>query len=352
MEVPLILGPGARDRAVGHAIRADTGGAAAGETVYAPATGYPHEYDGSDTLGVQFGGLLTTVWLNPKVAERAVIGGLPRSRMPLLLGLLSLTAALVAIALRQLRREDELTRLRSDFVSGVSHELRTPLAQIRMFTETLMLERVRSDEERHRALDIVNRESQRLSHLVDNVLQFSRAERGIIRIAPEPTRLDALLQDVADCFTALAAAREIRLEVRSERYVTAMVDPGAVRQVLLNLLDNAVKYGPEGQTVALELAMDGDGAVLAVEDQGPGIPCEWCERVFDAYWRLPRDGASAIGGSGIGLAVVRELATAHGGAVAALEGASGGARLMVRLPGATRVTGDARVTQSPAPVES
>lgn len=327
---PALTGVASNDSLLGLEVTEADGG-----EVFRAGQSFPGDYAGTDTLGLQYGGLLTSVALSPQVAGSLVIGGLPRSRMPLLLGLLGLTAGLVIVALRQLRRESELARLRSDFVSGVSHELRTPLAQIRMFTETLLLERVRSDDERRRALDIVNRESQRLAHLVDNVLQFSRAERGTMRIAPEPTRLDTLLQDLADCFVPLAQARETRLQLQIERPVTAPVDAGALRQVVLNLLDNAVKYGPPGQRVAVGLTLEDGHAVIAVEDEGPGIPDGERARVWEPYWRLPRESESAVGGSGIGLAVVKELVLAHGGSVALGTTPRGGARFVVRLPGAT-----------------
>jgi signal transduction histidine kinase len=307
---------------------------AAGRVLFRGGRDFPGFYAGSDTFGLADGGLVTAVTLNPALAGQLVIGGLPRSRMPLLLGLLGLTASLVIIALRQLRRESELARLRSDFVSGVSHELRTPLAQIRMFTETLVLERIRSDDERRRALDIVNRESQRLTHLVDNVLQFSRAERGTTRIATEPTRLDRLLTDLSDGFLPLARSRSVRLRLLADEPVIAPLDAGAARQVVLNLLDNAVKYGPPGQTVTVGLRRERDDAVITVEDEGPGIPAEHRSRVWDPYWRLPRDSISAVGGSGIGLAVVKDLVAAHGGAVSVTDAVGGGARFEVRFPGA------------------
>lgn len=300
--------------------------------IYRAGDGYTEAFAAGDTLGAALGGLAATVQLNPAIAQRLVIGGLPRSRVPLLLGLLALTAGLVAVTLRQLRKEYELARLRSDFVSGVSHELRTPLAQIRMFSETLALERVRSPEEGRRALEIVVRESERLSHLVDNVLQFSRAERGNLRLAPEPTRLDLLLRDVVDTFRPLAEARQVKVQVSSEPDITATVDSAAVRQVLLNLLDNAVKYGPAGQSVAVALARQNGDAVLSIEDQGPGIPAAAREKVWEPYWRLPRERESAVGGSGIGLAVVKDLVMAHGGSVAVADGERGGARFSIRLP--------------------
>jgi len=303
-----------------------------GDVLYSGGNPYPETVTASDTLGVQLGHLSVDVTLNPGVAQRLVIGGLPGSRMPLLLGLLGLTAGLVAVTLRQLRKEQELTRLRSDFVSGVSHELRTPLAQVRMFTETLALERVRSPDEARQALDIILRESQRLSHLVDNVLEFSRAERGTVRLAPEPARLDALLKDVVDGFQPLAEARHVSVGFSSPKAITATVDGAAVRQIVLNLLDNAVKYGPSGQSVCVNLGLENGSAVITVEDQGRGIPAGAREKVWQPYWRLPRERESAVGGSGIGLAVVKELVTAHGGSVSVMDGAAGGARFEVRLP--------------------
>jgi signal transduction histidine kinase len=254
--------------------------------------------------------------------------------MPLLLGLLAVTTGLVIVAMRQLRRESELTRLRSDFVSGVSHELRTPLAQIRMFTETLLLERVRSDDERRRALDIVNRESQRLTHLVDNVLQFSRAERGTMRIAPEPTRLDRLLRELADGFAPLAQGRNVRLRLEADDPLTAPIDAGAVRQILLNLLDNAAKYGPLAQRITVGMALFERAVRVWVDDEGQGIPEDDRARVFESFYRLERDIASPVAGSGIGLSIVRELVSMHDGRAWIDDAPGGGARVVVELPGA------------------
>ena len=135
-------------------------------------------------LDAAIGGLRYTVRLRPEAATRLVIGGLPGSRLPLLLGLLAITAALAVAALLQLRREHQLARVRADFVSSVSHELRTPLAQIRLFSETLLLDRIRSEAEGRRALEIIQQESRRLTHLVENVLFFSRAERGTRTASP------------------------------------------------------------------------------------------------------------------------------------------------------------------------
>ena len=135
-------------------------------------------YTSETSLDERLGAFRVAVALTGPAADRLIIGGLPRSRVPLLIGLLVITTGLIAVAFVQLRRERELIRLRADFVSGVSHELRTPLAQIRMFGETLLLNRVRSSEERHRSLEIIVQESRRLTLLIENVLQFARLDHG------------------------------------------------------------------------------------------------------------------------------------------------------------------------------
>src|SRR5947199_8156402 len=134
----------------------------------------------------------------PEVGPKLVVGGRPRSNLPMLLSLLAITAGLVVGALLQLRREYELSRLRADFVSGVSHELRTPLAQIRMFSETLLLGRVRSEGERVRSLEIVDQEARRLTHLAENLLHFSRSERQLTRLSPAAAPLAPLVSEAAE----------------------------------------------------------------------------------------------------------------------------------------------------------
>ena len=270
--------------------------------------------------------------LKPDVAGRLVLGD--TYRFPVLLALLGITATLVAIAFRQLRREEALARLRADFVSSVSHELRTPLAQIRMFAELLRMGWIRSAQEHTRSLDIIDQEARRLGHLVDKVLCFDRIERGENTLMTEQTQLAPLVREVLEAFAPLAAARHVDVRVSLDNDVTADVDRGAMRQVLINLLDNAVKYGPAGQTISVGLARteDDNCARIWVEDQGAGIPADERARIWDPFHRLERDANSAIAGSGIGLALVRNLAVAHGGRVYVDDGATAGSRFTVEIP--------------------
>ncbi len=308
--------------------------AARGAPVFTSFPAYHSPYRGEARLGTEFGDLTLRLALRPEIAGRLVIGGIPASPTPLAMGLLGLSTLLVVTALLQLRREYELMELRSDFVSNVSHELRTPLSQILIFSELLKLGRLRSDAERTRALDIIDQEARRLIRLVENVLQFSRsgaAGRGLHR---EMVPLETIVRETLDAFRPLAAAKGalLRTELPAESAVQA--DPSALRQILLNLLDNAVKYGPKEQTISVTARTLNGKTRIVVDDQGPGIPTDDRERVWKGFYRLHRETRSAVAGSGIGLAVVRSLAGERGGKTWIEETDTGGARFVVELDSA------------------
>ena len=287
------------------------------------------------TVTERLGGLLAG--LTSRVAVRAeVVGSTPADgsnpRLPLLLAVFGLTLGLVSVAIVQLRRQQELVRLRDDFVSGVSHELRTPLAQIRLFADLLESGRLATGEQRSRSIRIINEESRRLTWLVENILHCSRAQRGAGRVAPQPVQAAPLVREIVDAFAPLARERDARFEVLADDGVVARVDADAFRQVLLNLLDNAVKYGPPGQTVRVRVELRGLSLRLSVDDQGPDVPWEERNRVWEPYRRLARDAEGATGGSGIGLAVVKDLVELHGGRVGVVDAPGGGARFWLELP--------------------
>jgi signal transduction histidine kinase len=312
-------------------------------------------YAASYPLSKYVSGFSVQATLRGDVARRIVGDGSGgRGRLAVLLALLALTALLLAVALRQLRREAALARMRADFVSSVSHELRTPLTQIRMFAELLRLGWTRSAEERERSLAVIDQEAHRLGLLVERVLAFDRTERllaldGTGRTAPslttEESELAPLVHDAVTAFRPLAAVRGVTIETRLGRAIVAPVDRGALRQILVNQLDNAVKYGPDGQTIAVSLRVHGAYARLVVDDGGPGIPPADRDAVWEPFHRLARDANSSVAGSGIGLAVVRRLALAHGGRAIVESAPAGGARIVVDLP---RVVG-APTTSAEAP---
>lgn len=288
-------------------------------------------FTSSDTLEARQGGFRFDVAINPAVVDRLIIGGLPKSRLPLLVALFAIAAALLALVIHQLRRQQELIRLRTEFVSGVSHELRTPLAQILLLAELLRNNKIPTDDGRSKSLRIIDQEARRLTFLVESILNFSRLDRG--RVSPAVTDIAAEVDEIVTTFEPLAAAKQVRVVRALQPNLSASVDRGALRQVLLNLLDNAVRYGPPGQTVSVRTGASNGTWELVVEDQGPGIPVGQRDRVFESYYRMPRETDAATGGSGIGLAVVRGLVEQHGGAVRVQGTGNGtGARFVVTLP--------------------
>lgn len=281
---------------------------------------------GDDYQGI-LQGFLIEISVDPNSASSLVIGGLPESQLPLLLAVMALAVALMLTAIWLFRREHAVMKLRTDFVSQVSHELRTPLTQIRMFAETLLLERARSDAERRRSLEIIDRESRRLSHLVDNILLFSNISDAT-RIDRHWQALAPVVREVCDTMTTTAKSAEICLT--ADESVHANIDADALRQILLNLLDNAGKFGPPQQEIRVTVT-DIDGwARISVQDQGPGIPEAEQEKVWDAFYRMKREENTAISGTGIGLSVVRELVAAMGGRCV-IDSGDGGTRVSVEF---------------------
>jgi signal transduction histidine kinase len=292
------------------------------------------------------------VALRPDATLRLQGGVVPASRVPVWVGLLLLTGLLTVVIVRNLQREHELARLRLEFSASVSHELRTPLAQILLFGETLTLGRTRSDAERRDAANVIVREARRLMHLVDNTLTFSRAERPVVSLSPRRQNLSPLVREVIAGFVPLASARNVRITQGLDDDVEGFVDGEAFRQIVLNLLDNAVKYGPAGGHVlvgltrghtrlAVEPAQGQKHVVrrstvrLTVDDEGPGVTGRARDDIWVPFARGMNGDAPVGTGCGLGLAVVRELADRHNGFAWVETGPGGrGSRFVIELPDA------------------
>ena len=282
----------------------------------------------AEAFAAKAGRMAVRVELDAERARALVPGGYPGGRIPFFVALVVLTLGLFAVALALVRRAARLTRMRETFVANVSHDLRTPLAQIRMFSETLLLGRITEPTERRRSLEIIQEQATNLSDLVDNILHASSRERG--RLRPSPTGLEKVLGNTLDALGPSASSTRARLHGRVDGSTEAVVDAGALRRILINLIDNALKYGPAGQDVTVRLENRDDFLDVVVEDQGPGVPRRERARVWERFSRLEHEGR-AITGTGIGLAVVRDLAERHGGEVRFEEAVQGGARVTVTL---------------------
>lgn len=271
-----------------------------------------------------------------EVYSRWVQGSLVESYRPIVAAIVLAMLASVAAAAFGAQREAELARLRSDFVSSVSHELRAPLAQILMSGESLRFGRTRSPSDHDREADSILRAAHHLTALVENALFFSRIEHHNLRIAPRMTGVHAAVEDAVGSIQLLADGSDITITNTVPRDLYAVVDPDACRQVLVNLLDNAIKYGPPGQEIligAVRGAARSELVSLWVDDQGPGVPQSETSSIFEPFVRLDRDRNVGIAGSGLGLSVAHHLVEQHGGSIWVERSSRGtGSRFIVDFP--------------------
>jgi PAS domain S-box-containing protein len=219
------------------------------------------------------------------------------------------------ITLRDVSREKELDEMKLQLLSTVSHELRTPLSSIKGFTTSLLREDVTWDEKTQRDfLQIIDAESDRLSELISNLLDMSRIDAGTLAMETEEIRLGTLLREAIEAAKPQAPKHVFNLEIPA-RLPMLSADPRRIRQVLRNLLENAVKYSPRGGAVAVAARYDIESVTVSVADEGMGISPEYQERVFERFFQVDSASTRRVGGSGLGLAISRSIVEAHGGRV-------------------------------------
>jgi two-component system phosphate regulon sensor histidine kinase PhoR len=269
------------------------------------------------------------VQVSPSASDELTARVQNRATLELVLVALSCAVIVVGVAaiLFAAERERRLSALKSEFVANVSHELKTPLALVRMFGEMLQSGRVAGDAKRQEYLDIIVSESERLSSLIENVLDFARVERG--RQAYEFTEgsvADAVTKAV-NVYRHRAEHEGLELAVEVDPSLpNVRIDERAIQLAVINLIDNALKYAPGSGVVTVRAARENGSIVIRVVDRGPGVPSDERERIFERFVRgsATRAGSDRpVRGSGIGLALVKHIAQSHGGS-AWVEGAPPG----------------------------
>ncbi len=234
-----------------------------------------------------------------------------------LIGLIDLTlGAGLLLVFSNVRREMRLSRLKSDFVANVSHELKTPLALIRLFAETLELGRVPSKEKADQYYRIINKESQRLTQLINNILDFSRIEAGRKEYRLGPTEVARVVAEVVEAYRFPIEQQGFSLHVEvAPDLPEVKADPEAVAQALLNLMNNALKFSRDQKAIVLRVTADAHWVRIAVSDQGIGVAKSEQRKIFEKFYRAEDGLVHETKGSGLGLPLVKHILDAHGGRV-------------------------------------
>ncbi|MBU6401628.1 MAG: hypothetical protein KGS61_15030, partial [Verrucomicrobia bacterium] len=232
-----------------------------------------------------------------------------------------------------LTRLKQLERTRQEFVANVSHELRTPLSMIKGYVETLRDGAKEDPAVAARFLDTIARHTDRLAFLIEDLLTISRLESGQVTLDLQPVELGPAVERVMDELRARAAGRKVRLENAIPAGRRARADAERLHQVLVNLVDNAIKYGRADGTVIVGAETTSDKRLAVwVRDDGPGIPPEAKERVFERFYRIDKARSREQGGTGLGLAIVKHIVQAHGGEVRVESEPGHGATFRFTLP--------------------
>jgi len=245
--------------------------------------------------------------------------------------LLAVIVAGIVLTWRLMRREAEIAQLKSDFVANVSHDLKTPLSVIRMFGETLEMGRVTEETKRQEYYRVIARESERLSRLIENVLDFARIEGGRRTYAIVPTAVEPVIRDTLDAFEHPLASEGFKVEVLVPLDLPEVrMDGEAIAQALANLIDNAIKYGPEGDRIDIRVSATPAGATVDISDAGPGIEPSREAHIFERFYRAaPADSAA---GAGLGLSIAKWAVEAMGGQLTLQKARGGGCTFRLTLP--------------------
>jgi|GEM_PF-2203559 len=244
-------------------------------------------------------------------------------------------------------REAESYRMKSQLIAAVSHELRTPLTSIRAYAETLRKPQVSAEPDtRDRFLQIIHDESRRLTRIVDDILDLATLEGGRVRLTMRRVDLGKALQDALDVIRPIASERGITIRCEVPGEIPVQADPDLLEQLAVNLLENAVKFSERGGEVRLGVERERTTCRVFVEDDGPGIPADKLDRIFEQFYQVEGGQSRRHGGAGLGLAICKSITLWHDGRIWAESEEGRGARFIVSLPRVRARTSPGEAKQS------
>jgi signal transduction histidine kinase len=251
-----------------------------------------------------------------------------------IIGIVLLAVLLGLVSLwRNARAQIKLAQKKDDFISAVSHELRTPLTSIRMYSEMLEKNWVKSEDKLAEYYHNMRAESERLSRLIENVLDFSRIQKGRKKYTFSLGDINQCICDVVEMMTPYATQNGFSIKTDLAQLRQTAFDRDAIKQIVVNLLDNAIKYArdAEDKTITVRTRSNDQFILIEVEDHGPGVPHRQREKVFEEFYRTEAEATRETTGTGLGLALVKKFAQAHHGFVEILAAKPAGAIFRVGL---------------------
>lgn len=240
----------------------------------------------------------------------------------------------VIVVLNDVTRLRRLENIRREFVANVSHEIKTPITAIKGFVETLIDGAAQNPEDSVRFLNIIETHVNRLEAILDDLLSLSRVEQGAEKQDLElvDSRLQEIITTAIEICGDRAEAGKIGIEVSCPEQIWAEVNPPLLEQAVVNLLDNAIKYSPEGSVIRVHVSKDDSEIRIAVQDQGCGIAKKHVPRVFERFYRMDKVRSRQLGGTGLGLAIVKHIAEVHAGRVSVESTPGKGSTFTIHLP--------------------
>ena len=250
------------------------------------------------------------------------------------LGLLMLVMIIgVSLVFRNVQREMELAQKKADFVSNVSHEIRTPLALINMFAETLLLGRVKDETKKHEYYEIITKEVNRLSNMLNRILSFSKIEANKREYQINQLDLSEIVEDVMNTYSYHLDSNGFEHTLQlSEQRLPIKADKEALIEVLVNLIDNGMKYSPNTKKLEVKTGREDDFAVVSIKDHGMGIARNQLDKLFEKFYRVPTGDVHDTKGSGLGLSIVKHIVDAHNGRVLVDSKLGEGSEFKVLIP--------------------
>jgi two-component system phosphate regulon sensor histidine kinase PhoR len=249
----------------------------------------------------------------------------------------------VVVVLYDITETRGLERMRAEFMANVSHELKTPVTSIKGFAETLLDGALYNHRSAEEFVNIINDEANRLSRLVNDILELSRIEFQEVKPQLMPLDLTLRIKEIVDVMEPRFLKKGLSLKaIVPSHPVIVSADAHMIHQSVENLLDNSLKYTPEGGQVTITLLSEPEEAVVIVEDDGNGVPEEDLDRVFERFYRVDKTRSRKLGGTGLGLAIVKHIVSAHGGRVWAESELGRGSSFYISLPTGEKIGGSGR----------